>query len=444
MRLSGYALLATIGCGTDSGPSIDNTLTHSDAGADARPSDAGSSVRDAAVEDASTQAQATRYVTTSRHSPYSSSVVQGLKAILAGGNRATGAFSKIGASNTVNTGFLTCLAGSDIKLESNAALEPTRVWFNVPLSDGGSPYARTSLAATVGWQASDVVEGSPNAATQELSMTNGAFALISLGTNDSFEGGLDSFDKNIRKLVDQLISMHVVPILSTIPPRADSVSADRLAREVNALIWTAGESRQIPVINVYDALVPLGDGALVSDGIHLSVYSAGGSKACWFTADGLKKGHNVRNLLTLEGLERAKRFVVDGLEPEPSVAPLSGSGTLADPIAVANFPFAAEGDTSKAASAIDRYSCGTQNESGGEIAYRFTVGKRGAYRFRVIDDEGVDVDVHLLTAADANACKARHDRLLEETLDPGTFYLVIDTFSGPAKAGRYRVTAIAL
>ncbi len=344
----------------------------------------------------------------------------------------------------MNTGFLSCFAGSDLKLEGYASLEPTRAWFAAPLPSGGSAYSRVSLAATVGWRAVHVVSGSPNAAEEEIAATNAAFALITLGSNDSFEGGLDSFDANLRKLLDQLLSAHVVPILSTIPTRKDSVSADQLAREINALIWLAGETHQIPVINVYDALVPLGDGALVSDGIHLSVYSSGGSKGCWFTAEGLKKGHNVRNLLTLEGLDRAKRYLLDGQDPEPSIAKLSGAGSLADPIVVSGFPFAAEGNTKSAPAQVDGYSCGTQKEDGGEVVYRFSVSKRGTYRMRVIDDDGVDVDLYLLRAADPKACVARHDRLLEETLEAGDYWLVVDTFGGVNNAGKYRLSGVAL
>lgn len=443
VQLKKWLLCALVGCSSEAANGIVNV--HDDSavlpGLDAT-ADSGVPASDSAVGDSAVPPTFTRYVTTARHSPFAEPVIAKLKAVLAGGTRGPHAFSKMGASNTVNTGFLSCFAGNNVKLENYASLEPTRAWFGAPLPDGTSAYSRVSEAATVGWRAVKVVEGSPNAATKELTETNASFALITLGTNDSFEGGLDSFDRNIRKLIDQLLTMHVVPVLSTVPPRTDSIEADRLAREINALIWLAGETYQVPVVNIYDALTPLGDGALLSDGIHLSVYTSSGSKGCWFTPEALKKGHNTRNLLTLEALDRAKRFLLESEAAEAAVAKLVGSGTLVDPIVIENFPFAAEGDTKNLTSTIDSYSCGSQNESGGEIVYRFTVTKRGTVRFRVLDDDGVDVDLQLLTAADPKACKKRSDSTLEDTLEPGTYWLVVDTFNGSANAGKFRLSAI--
>ena len=108
-----------------------------------------------------------------------------------------------------------------------------------------------------------------------------------------------------------------------------------------------------------------------------------------------------------------------------------------------------QGDTSKSNnSLIDVYPTGSnQNESGPEYYYRLEIKRRS--RLSVyLDPEpnGVDIDIHLLSGLDisgktvpADQFLNRSDRALTHTVDPGTYWIVADTFvsSGVVKKGSY-------
>lgn len=124
--------------------------------------------------------------------------------------------------------------------------------------------------------------------------------------------------------------------------------------------------------------------------------------------------------------------------------PGSASGTVANPIVVDAFPFTATGNTEEAPSdAFEAYSCapGT-DESGHEVVYRLEIPEAAILRASVDDvfGDAVDVDLHVLTAPDPDACVARDDRSLSLAVEPGTLWLVVDTWvssAGPALAGPY-------
>ncbi len=117
---------------------------------------------------------------------------------------------------------------------------------------------------------------------------------------------------------------------------------------------------------------------------------------------------------------------LDKLEPP---APLA-VGTLAHPIEIEAFPFSSDHNTDLSSSrAWNAYACApATNESGPEIFYRFTVGSPGVLTVTVDDPVGVDVDPHLLSAPDPQACLARDDVSFSRDLAPGTYWLVADTW----------------
>ena len=62
----------------------------------------------------------------------------------------------------------------------------------------------------------------------------------------------------------------------------------------------------------------------------------------------------------------------------------------------------------------------------------------------LLDRDGVDVDLHLLSASDGASCLARNDRALQMTLDPGSYLITADTFvtSASEQAGDYLLVVL--
>ena len=89
---------------------------------------------------------------------------------------------------------------------------------------------------------------------------------------------------------------------------------------------------------------------------------------------------------------------------------------------------------------LDGYSCApSTDESGREVVYRVEVPADGFLSAAVTEANGVDVDVHLLSALDAQACLARGNFHAKADVTAGTYYVVVDTYGGAANAGAYTV-----
>lgn len=110
---------------------------------------------------------------------------------------------------------------------------------------------------------------------------------------------------------------------------------------------------------------------------------------------------------------------------------------------VAKFPYQHHGDTRQSSlKKWDRYSCQTSaNEGGPEVVYRVDVKKAGFLSAAVFVNAGVDVDVHILSQLDAATCLSRGDKHAKADVQPGVYYVVVDTFvsGGKELSGAYRV-----
>ena len=127
-----------------------------------------------------------------------------------------------------------------------------------------------------------------------------------------------------------------------------------------------------------------------------------------------------------------------------SAAAAPGAGTIDDPIVVDILPYALASTTLGAASdGIDGYDCSPADESGPEVVFAFTLDMQARMSAWVEGDDGtVDVDVHLLTALAvdggvASGCAARGNAVAEAELDPGTHYVVVDSFGGESQSGPF-------
>jgi hypothetical protein len=380
------------------------------------------------------------------HSPITSSVAANLRAIAAAGPaQKEKVFAKVGDSNTVNSGFLHCFAGSSVSWGSHGALAATVTHFKTDLGGGVTPFDRDSLAAVVGWPAHKAIAGSPTPLAQELGAISPRLAVVMFGSNDIGYDNIWQFGGAMLAIADQLIGKGVIPILTTIPPRADSTAANLQVPRYNAVVRGVGQARQVPVIDLHRELVPLPQQGLGSDGLHLNVKGGG----CDLTSAGLQYGFNVRNLVTLEALGRVKAALEGAPAPDPATAPLLGAGTAASPYLVDGLPFSDLRNTAGwPEKKVKSYGCAaTVDESGPEVVYRLELTKPTTLRALVFDGDDVDIDLHLLdgTGNAATGCLARDDKLIVKALQPGSYHLVLDTYvtGGVEKAGEYLLVLLA-
>ena len=392
-----------------------------------------------------------RYPPERVHSPITDYVLDNILDI---GNRGVGlnehVFMKVGNSMTEDTRALYCYGSGPVELGPHTELQGGLDWFLLGDAAGTDPFSRESASVLRGRTAGWAIGGTPAPVVEEMDLIAPSFSFVQYGTNDmhqgsSFESALWAFGDNMAELIELQTARGVVPILITIPPRADSAEADLWVHTYNAVIRGLAESYQIPMVDLHLALQDVSGFGLGGDGIHLNAWSDGFYRGCIHTAEASDFGNNTRNLVLLEALNRVKRAVFDGEgELEASgVAPV-GVGSASDPFVVDGLPWAHRRDTRTSTNSdFDLYTgcASSANESGPEFVYRFETRERVHLRAIVFDRGAVDIDLHLLDASLSEAgCVERAHRIIEVTLEPGTWYFVLDSFvgsSGEAAAGEY-------
>lgn len=455
-------LTFTTACSDPAGPGLDggpDAGSPTDGGADAGPGDGGGA--DGASPDGAPPTGYTRYPADALLSPLTPGVLARLQEIYdRSAAPADDVFMKVGASGTVSTNLLYCFAGPSapqyqLEWDGRDALQGTVDWFRAGDAAGTTPFDRPTLAAEVGRTAAWCIGGDPSPLAQEIAAVNPRFAFVNYGTNDMQMGtthasALPGFYESLMTLLDELEAAGIVPIVTGLNPRTDTVSAGQWVPTYNAVTRGLTEARQLPWINLYEAVRGLANQGLLGDGVHGNVYSAGGAQPCVFDGAGLAWNYNVRNLLSVQTLDGVRRTLLAG-EPAPDLPlpPAPGAGTAGDPIVIDGLPFTHAADTTAAPAAhVDGYpGCDSgQDESGGEILYRLELAEETPLRMLVLDRGDVDVDIHLL-GPDANpaTCLARHDRMIQTTLPAGTYHLALDTFvpsDGVPRAGPYLLVVL--
>ncbi|MGF1467855.1 MAG: SGNH/GDSL hydrolase family protein [Sandaracinaceae bacterium] len=394
-----------------------------------------------------------RYPADRRHSPVTASVASRWRALaeLREGLHPN-VVAKIGASATVNRNFLRCLASSHVDLGGRQDLAETLAFFNQPDGRPGwrNPFRRTSVAAEVGWHAGRAITGTHPPLAQEVRAVDPQYAVILYGTNDIELGRPHSYAANMRRLVEMLEIRGVIPILTTIMPRDDDAGSDRRVALYNAVIRAVAQAHRLPLIDYHRELMPLPNHGLARDGVHPRAYFVDGRpRSCDFGPEGLEHGHNVRNLLTLEALDRVRRVLMEDQPPvEPPPPPLVGQGSFRSPIEAGGLPFSHAADTSLSPFRDrDRYpGCVDTDEGGPEVVYRFRFDQPVEAYFLAAPYLGADVDVHLLRSVPGGEpqCIARGDLYVQERLEPGEYLLAVDTFRdrrGREQAGAYLLAA---
>ena len=384
--------------------------------------------------------------------PMTSYGVERLRAIAARSpQRAWDVFIKVGDSNTVNANFLHCFATDRVSWGEHAALEGTRQRFRAGQAQGASPYDRQSLAAVVGWSAGSALAGQPSPIEREVSALNPRFAFVQFGTNDIQSRAIFRYADQMVEIVEGLMAQGVIPILTSIAPRADDAAADAWVPRYNAVMRALAQAHQLPFIDLHRELLRMDGLGLGSDRLHLNAYTQG-ARACELTSTGLGWGQNMRNLLSMQALDRLLAALLQGRPAAvagPSPQPLPGLGTHEQPYVIPGLPFVDRRDTSTHGERrLNRYTgcAATQDESGPEIVYELTLARRTTLRLMVFDPGQVDIDLHVLdgTLSEQGCLRRAHQDLLV-TLEAGRYDVVLDTFvgaDGRERSGPYLLTIL--
>ena len=347
---------------------------------------------------------------------------------------------------------------NEITLDSHTDLQAAITAFQ---SNGFDSFDRNSVTAVVGKSSNYPIDNSFKLMNQEIAATNPRFAFYGFGNNDlgmfgynkePISGGnqgyyytIEWYYKNLITTTEELIKDGIIPIFISLSPKDYEVTGTNAVKPryfvstFNTVLRGVAEHYQLPFMNLQKVLLGINGYGLSDDGKHLN----SATSACDLSASGLTKGMNNRNLYSMEMLNRAWNVVVnDQSAPDSTGEVFRGTGSPTDPWIISSLPFSHSANTSNSPnSSIKTYDCTVQkNEYGPEYYYKLVVTKTTKIRTFVASGNGVDVDIHLVTSVDGKGCINRNDKGFEATLNPGTYYIIIDTFSGTSgttKPGQY-------
>ncbi len=364
-------------------------------------------------------------------SPITQDLANRLAAIAGQDNEAV--FAKIGDSMTATTSFVACFGSPGFDLGAHTDLAGSLAYFQSGDAGGATPYARVSTAATGGWTTSDVLTGAPAALDGELAAIHPRYGAVLLGTNDVRTGRtVDAFGTDLWNIVDNMLATGTIPIMSTMPAMHGDPESNAHIPLFNRVIRAIAQGRSIPLVDFGLALSSLANEGISADGIHPTVSPDG---ACALTSSGLAYGYNVRNLLTLEALDRSHR-ARSGQAMDATAPRRVGSGTHADPFR-GPLPLVDLADTRSGESLFSAYPACGLTASGHEIVYRLDLGAATAIDAVVVDRGGVDVDVAILAGSlDPTSCVATGDRGASATVGPGSVFIVVDS-RAPTSEGEF-------
>ena len=384
-------------------------------------------------------------------SPMDATIVQRMKNIAANGSGLRKpVFMKVGDSNSLLSyqGFVNCFNGLidslgtrsgflwPIDLDGRDSLASTILYFRSARIGPDSPYGRNSTSVIVGSKAGDHLSGPSPTLLRELDTTKAQFAIVMFGSNDiqgALPSNIEPYEAGMRAIADTLIAHGVIPIYTTMPHAS---AYPNTVPSFAAVARAIAQGRQFPLIDLNMATRSLGNQGL-ADPVHLS--TKGSFEACQFSeAKGdLQFGMNTRNLITMQMLHRIKKSFIDGGQaPDANVARLQGDGSPGNPFLIDTLPYVDMRDVRKSArDAVGRYACtGSQPAPGKEYLYRLILKQRTAIRVLVLDAQANAVNVNLLSTPNPNACLKSASRMIETTIDAGTYHIAVDGNSAGAGA----------
>jgi hypothetical protein len=182
------------------------------------------------------------------------------------------------------------------------------------------------VGAPSGW-ALAAGDGGRSPLAAMIERVNPAVAIVMYGSNDAAAGLVpidqltSRFEANLRRIVHELDTAGIVPILSTIPRRGpqadlrdcapDGLSDARVMVQTNAVSGVASRvacEERLPLIDLRHAFDGLVSAGLFSDGIHPTSHPRGSGL---LDEAGLGCGYNVRNYLALRALREVREALND-------------------------------------------------------------------------------------------------------------------------------------
>jgi hypothetical protein len=446
---------------------VDAGLLEADAGAEETGADAGLDAgvdagRDAGV-DAGTPVFSGPVVYSGdrTQSPINAAVAQHLRDIASRGTGRGTVFSKVGDSISTNGSgveggnFLNCFDGPiegttpwviNVRLGSYSALEPTVHFFRTTQLGPDNSWTRVSLATAVSMTAGWAITGNPSPLDQELTAADPRYAVVMYGSNDiGYVGALslvdatERYERNMRTLTDRLLARGVIPLLTTMPPDAAAI---RYVPGYSGVVRAIAQGRQVPLIDYQRELlaIPPPHG-LAADGVHPNLQSW--ATPCWFDAASLSQyGYNIRNLITLQALDRMRQVFELGVSSlDPGAPRLAGDGSANAPFVINSLPWG-ELRNLRASSArpASQLSCaGAPAVAGPQNLYRLVLTRTTSLRIFALDAGARAHRVSLLSSPSLSSCLASNARLIATTLVAGTYYLSVNALTANG-GGEYNLS----
>jgi len=247
-------------------------------------------------------------------SPYAREIYQrGLKA----GNRPD-VFSKVGDCMTADLDlFLGRFGTNSYRLGKYTNLQPLINYYRKtePRPGTRNSFLAQGLATHTGFNASSVEDptwANPRYCARgetplacEYRLSKPSVAVIMFGTNDITVMKPAEFDFYLRLVVFDTIDRGIIPLLSTFP---GDPYREQETHRFNQIIFQVARDYDVPVMNLWAALQPLPYHGRNPRSMYLS--RALYTRVSFFTDSELRWGYTLRNLLTLESMDRVWREVI--------------------------------------------------------------------------------------------------------------------------------------
>jgi hypothetical protein len=177
------------------------------------------------------------------------------------------AFAKVGDCETLTDWFLVDFdrGARYYDLGPYASLQPVIDYFAGSFGRKSAASARGFTAASALsslWANPDTCQIGETPLACEYRLQQPILSFIMLGTNDV--NHKDTFEANLRKILDQTLADGILPVLVT---KADNLEGDH---QINATIARLAYEYDVPLWNFWLAVQDLPNGGLQEDGAHLT------------------------------------------------------------------------------------------------------------------------------------------------------------------------------
>jgi hypothetical protein len=213
--------------------------------------------------------------------------------------------SKVGDCSSAHWYFLSQFGWGQYDLGTYTSLQGVVNHFGESLAYDSAATSNGFNANAVmidGWGNPALCNATESPLACELRARKPAVAVIMFGTSDLLVMSAYEFDFYLREIVRLTIENGTIPVLSTFPSNLAFPNHTIL---YNQIVVRIALDNDIPLINLWAALEDLPNHGVEPDGFHLD--EPPGDISCVFTPANLQNGYPVRNLITMQTLDRVWR-----------------------------------------------------------------------------------------------------------------------------------------